>query len=498
MPFIGRTPEALLPRSDSKNPATTCKGITSNGRPCRRALAASPRASPRTSPEPPSRNNAGVLAVFHDAEDPNSDAAAFYCWQHKDQADQLVEGNQNEAEILPLRERTSIDTLVERVGILELDDTRQRKKRANQRQQHGARVKKRDTLPPSWHDVPGPLMTVPEEVIHPGFTQGRPKPVVSRPAPRTQHVSIFCCTKAPDDEVTPPPRRYQNIVAGTDNGSSKVKVYQGPGNAQSVTLPSQGPLQPRRTTQMSEVPRRPIPTTPQRTTLAQVSTSPQRNSLSTPTRPGLPGTPNSSKSQTQTLLSLIPAALPPQTTSLLLTELSKPISSADEEGFIYMFWLTPDDGQAKPPDEDVNSLLAPPSASRAGRRSSDVLQRYGSISHRSREKTVLLKIGRAANVHRRLTQWTKQCSHNLTLIRYYPYLASDGNSSPQTPRKVPHVHRVERLIHIELAEKRVKDQGACSNCGREHREWFEIDARAQGLRNVDETIRRWIGWAERL
>lgn len=33
------TPEALLGRSDSKNPATTCRGITGSGRPCRRALA---------------------------------------------------------------------------------------------------------------------------------------------------------------------------------------------------------------------------------------------------------------------------------------------------------------------------------------------------------------------------------------------------------------------------------------------------------------------------
>ena len=39
MSFQDRTPESLVQRSDSKNPATTCKGITSSGRPCRRALA---------------------------------------------------------------------------------------------------------------------------------------------------------------------------------------------------------------------------------------------------------------------------------------------------------------------------------------------------------------------------------------------------------------------------------------------------------------------------
>ncbi len=60
------------------------------------------------------------------------------------------------------------------------------------------------------------------------------------------------------------------------------------------------------------------------------------------------------------------------------------------------------------------------------------------------------------------------------------------------------MHRVERLIHVELAEKRVTEQAACENCGREHREWFEVEASREGLRAVDEVIRRWVGWAEGL
>jgi hypothetical protein len=35
-----------------------------------------------------------------------------------------------------------------------------------------------------------------------------------------------------------------------------------------------------------------------------------------------------------------------------------------------------------------------------------------------------------------------------------------------------HVHRVERLIHLELAAQRVRDLGQCPECGKEHREWL--------------------------
>lgn len=62
------------------------------------------------------------------------------------------------------------------------------------------------------------------------------------------------------------------------------------------------------------------------------------------------------------------------------------------------------------------------------------------------------------------------------------------------PRKVPHAHRVERLIHIELADKRVKR--LCVGCGKEHREWFEVEASREGVRGVDAVVRRWVGWGE--
>jgi hypothetical protein len=56
---------------------------------------------------------------------------------------------------------------------------------------------------------------------------------------------------------------------------------------------------------------------------------------------------------------------------------------------------------------------------------------------------------------------------------------------------------VERLIHLELNNKRAQGSGKCSACGREHREWFEVEATRDGVRTVDEVIKRWVGWGER-
>ena len=54
---------------------------------------------------------------------------------------------------------------------------------------------------------------------------------------------------------------------------------------------------------------------------------------------------------------------------------------------------------------------------------------------------------------------------------------------------------VERLIHIELADLRVRGLGPCAECGKEHREWFEIEACKDALRRVDQCVRRWVVWA---
>jgi hypothetical protein len=464
MPYFQNTPESLLPRSDSKNPATTCKGITSTGRPCRRALASTPQSSPTPSPA----RGQGVLAVLQNYNSDLNSIAAFYCWQHKDQADQLVIPARVDAKIVPLRERSSIDTLVDRVGVLALDEDVKNSKpqRHKRRRKDQGHLTKRDTLPKAWQTLQSPLMTLPEELA-----LLRPPPQRPSPGRSNTRTSIFCCIQADDDDL-PPPRRAANKQAAVSNPAQMVQAT---GHAPSVMQNTTYPSTPRVLRE-----RQPF----------------------TPKRPRLNETAHSSHSQTQSLLSLIPPTLSPQTTSLLLAELSKPISAADAEGYIYMFWLTPEAEPSKPDDDVASSLLEPLSASTPNtRRGSEALQRYASVRRKPMQpQSILLKIGRAANVHRRLSQWAKQCSYNITLIRYYPYQetqtqTSRGAATP--PRKVTHVNRVERLIHLELAEKRVLDRGPCENCGKEHREWFEIEATRNGLRSVDEVIRRWVSWSER-
>ncbi|KAJ5906795.1 uncharacterized protein N7473_003711 [Penicillium subrubescens] len=445
MPQISNTPESVLPRSDSRNPATTCRGITTQGRPCRRALASSPTSSPASTPQKKGARN-GV-----------PDMASLYCWQHKDQA-----GSSNTAfhdTITPVKPRTSIDTLMDRLGVLEINDKPLRKRPQKQRTSQSGCSEKR-----------------------------RPR--------RT-----FCCFEIVDDAEDHRPSAPVPRPAHTRH--------------------SQGQWQ------------RPI-SNPRPQQIRVFSTTQQLSAPQTPTRPSLPNNRHSSSSShTPSLLSWIPKTLSPQTTSVLLTELAKPISNADDEGYIYMFWVTPQSTakNAQPPlPRDIASSilpsapqthdgLRPPAQPRSV---SDALRAAKDLNALATNPTsttpgsIRLKIGRTSNVHRRLAEWTRQCSHNLTLIRYYPYTPSSASSSPaRVPasrqrarsnaslatsllpgRKVPHVHRVERLIHLELADLRVRDLGRCDECGKEHREWFEVQAAKEALRRVDECVRRWVSWGE--
>ncbi|KAL8800456.1 MAG: hypothetical protein Q9182_005168 [Xanthomendoza sp. 2 TL-2023] len=465
MPFIPHTPESLLPRSDSKSAATTCKGITSSGRPCRRELKIQ---NPKD----------GILAVvsINDAEA----AAAFFCWQHKDQAAGLASPSPatGAAALYPLNRRTSTDTLMERLGFLSLDDELpgQEIKKPNRRPAN------KEKLPPKWQEVPGPLLAVStsERPYH------RPKPRHRRPHPL---LALLCCGGYEDEDPLPAPRKERSSLA--------------PETRQSTAPPrshTREPTQSSHTTRRRHSSGRPM--------VATKSTN----------RPSMPHDP---PSQTTSLLAMIPKALSPQTTSNLLSELAKPVSPHDEEGYIYIFRLTPSSttGQSSPRDP---SVLLTPSRGIDSRASPSTLQKHRASSSElnpiaakepKNNQTVLLKIGRASNVQRRMNEWTRQCGYDLTLLRFYPYIASSPVPSPipspssrtktsslpstptgSAPRKVPHAHKVERLIHLELADKRVKKE--CEACGKEHREWFEVNGDREGVRGIDEVCRRWVGWGE--
>ena len=504
MPFIPHTPESLIPRSDSKNPATTCKGITSNGRPCRRALGTSAQSSPKVN----RGSKDGVLALLTSSDD-SEGAAAFFCWQHKDQAAALagVDEKARKSRLVPLKQRTSIDTLVERLGVLEVQDGAAPAKSRHVKPH--ARPSRKETLPKTWQDVPGPLLSISEDGSPIRARQVKAhKPRRQRKDPSFWSALICCVGLDPGSSIPQKNRPY-----------STRPEYVKP---ETVLIPAH--IQSSATTPSKHT-RRPAPHTPTR----KGTTGLPPGVISKPTVPlHRPSLPHDLTSQTQDLLALIPKFLSPQTTSLLLTELAKPVSTHDEEGFIYMFWLTPTTSAAPPADAASSLLPSPARPTAKSRRPSELIQDYASASTNS-NPTILLKIGRASNVHRRMNEWTRQCNHHVSLIRFYPYLPTSPSSpspsythplhystspptsstfptsytrpspnlvpSPTTPRKVPHAHKVERLIHLELADKRVKR--GCSTCGKEHREWFEVDGTRDGVKGVDEVVRRWVRWGER-
>lgn len=477
MPFVPHTPESLLPRSDSKNPATTCKGITSAGRPCRRPLGTSPQASPTGK----RKSQTGVVAVLQPSDEYHDGAAAFFCWQHQDQGESLACADQNgrRADLVQLQQRTSIDSLAERLGVFDIGEdgsVAQGKHRKN-----NTRPARKETLPQKWQDVDGPLLAVSNNKHK---TRQRKRQHKSTTMSNIVS-SLFCCSGAADVDSAPPPRVRRRTKTRDHSYNESNEVH--------LLLHKPGPPMPGR----QRVPH---------TATGSASGSPKVAQFACLDK-HTAGRPNISRdrpSQTQDLLSFIPSTLAPQTTSVLLAELAKPVSTHDEDGYIYMFWLT--DAAAMTPDaRTASSLLSDklPSTPNS-RHKSDVLQAYvaqsGVNGNVPKPATILLKIGRASNVQRRMNEWTRQCGYNVSLVRFYPYVTTSSRPSTSTtmasstPQKVPHAHKVERLIHLELADQRVKR--SCESCGKEHREWFEVNTSREGLRNVDDVIKRWVGWAQ--
>ncbi|EUC49047.1 hypothetical protein COCMIDRAFT_23228 [Bipolaris oryzae ATCC 44560] len=512
--FTGVTPESLIPRSDSRNPATTCKGLTQSGRPCKRPIDAK---------EP---EGDGVLAVTSVAGDDSGEeigAAAYFCWQHKDQAETLAakESTGPATELYPLKERTSIDTLVQRLGVLDVDEPNEaapRKRRSSgHRRRSGSRPPRRINRPPTWDAVQGPLMSVPSDVMADRKRRDRP----SKSAPPVKKLGFWaslCCGSA-DEEIPEPTRHKKKTEQPPPAEPAQTETPM-----QDIPQPTSQPPQPPRVQGQSR-----------KSSSQHSRPSSSRKPLSEkPSRPVNKTNP-SSDSETAALLRYIPTSLPPKLASTLLAELSKPISSHDEDGFIYIFWLTPE-AAGPAPASAASNLLAPRAEGGSRRRTSDVMRQY-SVKEKKGEKggekgekgskgTILLKIGRANNVHRRMNEWTRQCGYSLSLVRYYPHVSSatpspagsrqpshqgresSGGSGADSKlqvggdgaaaagvRKVPYAHRVERMIHLELGEQRVIKQ--CEACGKSHKEWFEVEATRDGIKKVDEVVKRWVEWAEK-
>lgn len=274
--------------------------------------------------------------------------------------------------------------------------------------------------------------------------------------------------------------------------------------------PVQKPTRPEKTASTPARPTHATPTKPKpHSSPAKLSPSAHRPSSSRPSNGHLSPAP----------LELIHPSTDPQTASLLLAELARGHVESEEPGYIYMFWMTPP-SRLSPPGDAARALLSSGRGSGAGgrtsSRNSDVVGDFaarGAGDKGGKDKggkgkgPMLLKIGRASNVQRRMNEWSRQCDYEIEVLRFYPYSpyhsSSSSSSSAQAPKPppsmTPHVKKVERLIHIELAGMGLRaDRGACEVCGREHREWFEVEGSRTGVGRVDEVIRRWVEWDEGL
>lgn len=187
----------------------------------------------------------------------------------------------------------------------------------------------------------------------------------------------------------------------------------------------------------------------------------------------------------------IPEYLQPATKNSLRVEMQKARAASDVEGYIYTF----------------------------------------EILDSTDKKTIHLKVGRATNLNRRMDQWGKQCGSKEQILRGFWPGGMDKSGVPmkglvQAGPKGPWCHRVERLVHIELADlvehapylehgypnvsanKEVKKGGKrevkrCPDCNTKHQEIFSFERVVEGRYKgkeweeiVKPVIEKWGGFVE--
>lgn len=461
MPFVPGTPEALdasLHRRDSKDFDSTCHGINQNGTPCRSKISPSVSA-PKTT---------------IDGKD------AFFCWRHKEQASALV---QKKSKIWsgPAR-RGSMDVLVEKIVAMTVTDE----------------VKPAE-------GAEGVLATVKTTAIKTSkvkistTSSGRKYPfTTSTPIPTILDAP-------PTIPPLPPVASHKHKVVSFLNGLFN-RISSHHHKKQSPNLFSDGstddeaddPQLTATTVQQPEAPSHhsssSITDLLKKKFLSKVrfDTTPEsglpkpaQSALSPPHKhsSSLPGYISRRKIESlvkQSRTAIVPPYLTSATQRLLCETLTKPFSTSDTPGYIYIFSLLPSSPNRPPTMTTSHTIDSNDPQSQSAPR-------------------VLLKIGRTVNVASRLNQHANQCNYEPTLIRYYPHPDS-RSASTGVVRKVPNVNRIERLIHLELRDnpKVYPDElrHKCTVCGKVHKEWFSVEASEEGVKWVDNVISRWISWGE--
>ncbi|KAK6353554.1 hypothetical protein TWF696_005517 [Orbilia brochopaga] len=591
MPYVSSTPEVLaarlIGRADSRNPATTCRGISvSTGKPCRRSIAAK---APKGYKAPAKK----------EGEEGSNPAEDFFCYQHKDQANDTVVLHRSESQRLRrLQGRTSLDTLVEvmlgpdaedngtasgasigpdqteviirRETLLNNDEVmvvrkntvvkkdakivkdavkRGENKKAvwealhgqQQQQQQPAIYENSSQVPLSAFPVPPSASARPHgtgQTHGTGYTNGtahppnsypmapppRPPAAASRPKKKPSLLmQLFCCIEEVEEEYTTPASRPHPQQPQMQDTRPRPSMQQNtasyPSNLKKHNQTTQvQPVYPHNIHEHSGWDR-PLQTGME-ADLSSESDSDYENDPETVVVPNI-----------QSITPILPSHLSAKTQELIKTEMDKPISQKDMPGYIYIFLLK-DDTSAPPPAsvptaQATNTKPRNNSYSKGDPASAALFRAVdddddddagrpispGGACELKPEKRVLLKIGRAQNVQRRLHQWSQQCGYNLQLLRYYPYV-SISDVSPQnsdaaggrkdsaaepagTPgQQVAFAHRVERLIHLELRDEYYNKPHVCGKCQRVHKEWFAVPGNREGVRRVDEVIKRWCKWAD--
>jgi len=136
-------------------------------------------------------------------------------------------------------------------------------------------------------------------------------------------------------------------------------------------------------------------------------------------------------------------------------------------------------------------------------------------------ETIKLKVGRAVNLVKRIDEWGKQCGSKEQVLRgFYPNPENDSDAPPTLMKgrvkagvKASCCHRLERLIHIELADlvetqvylesawptidptstdivprtqASTKKLERCVDCGSKHKEIFEFQRWTSGPNRTKE------------
>ena len=94
-----------------------------------------------------------------------------------------------------------------------------------------------------------------------------------------------------------------------------------------------------------------------------------------------------------------------------------------------------------------------------------------------------VKIGKTSgeSTKARLEQWTKQCGHPTE---------EHTNGEEEVAVQLPHVFRVEALVHAELRDFGIKEV-SCKKCEQKYKEWFRVSPG-----HAQKVITKWSNWME--